>query len=787
MELIKTSSRITKKKKENTKQKSLNASDDRGPSISINLSPNCSYAETMTLKSVLRVLQDVFPQVRRRLRRSFAAPQIDLRILRAVAVEFFQDVDGAVEFVLTDVLPIIDEPTEPPYDPCIAFDVLQPPNQVGGHSHVEGANEVNCHSDTVAETKNLLLSEPKTELEMDLVTKHKNNAQPVPDMHSSLLSEPNTVVLEMDLVTKHSSNSQPDMLSLDVMLFGNSSDVNTLPMDEVLEAKMDEHKSNVHAGVHSLDLFSINSSHILYKDEMLDRELNQIGKSLETNFLQNSGTKCQFLDATSVQGHFNTNVDDTIGASECTSVVSSGAFQHIQDATECEAETKNDLNSCCMHYEEQSFGSYNCEVKIKDKSICEDNNSLPAAFANVKKFPSTHEISQDLLCRISGVQCSPLSPDDFEVHESEHLSVNGVGVLPCDNKNLSAIDELQEKVATVEDTFNIDFLNGVLEAQNKNLPFADQPPLQKTLASALNLANEMLREVKLHKERALLAKREASTASQDVLEKVEELRHMITCARATNDKKAEDIRAETFSLAYQSSELLSQLNLISGEIEKYLSIVHKLAAKFIHSLMSGKLWCEMIQAEPVIEIDISVSDASSKYASSSSSLLERSTPFVGMTETAHTNAQLVAAKEKQAEAEKEKLAKETLAHKILNKQEGIMDSLAKEASQIQKEAEKNAKLWDFLMDRGRTLDNLYGEIFDAFKDVLFLQDSVDGRMPNNTSKCSTFEKNILSGGTRHSVLNEKTTTIDEAAYRIDKKEHSDDDWEMVEDEAELLS
>ncbi|XP_042400711.1 uncharacterized protein LOC121990681 [Zingiber officinale] len=662
----------------------------------------------MTLKSVLRVLQDVFPQ-------------IDLRILRAVAVEFFQDVDGAVEFVLTDVLPIIDEPTEPPYDPCIAFDVLQPPNQVGGHSHVEGANEVNCHSDTVAETKNLLLSEPKTELEMDLVTKHKNNAQPVPDMHSSLLSEPNTVVLEMDLVTKHSSNSQPDMLSLDVMLFGNSSDVNTLPMDEVLEAKMDEHKSNVHAGVHSLDLFSINSSHILYKDEMLDRELNQIGKSLETNFLQNSGTKCQFLDATSVQGHFNTNVDDTIGASECTSVVSSGAFQHIQDATECEAETKNDLNSCCMHYEEQSFGSYNCEVKIKDKSICEDNNSLPAAFANVKKFPSTHEISQDLLCRISGVQCSPLSPDDFEVHESEHLSVNGVGVLPCDNKNLSAIDELQEKVATVEDTFNIDFLNGVLEAQNKN----------KTLASALNLANEMLREVKLHKERALLAKREASTASQDVLEKVEELRHMITCARATNDKKAEDIRAETFSLAYQSSELLSQLNLISGEIEKYLSIVHK-----IHQTL---------------------------------------------------DAQLVAAKEKQAEAEKEKLAKETLAHKILNKQEGIMDSLAKEASQIQKEAEKNAKLWDFLMDRGRTLDNLYGEIFDAFKDVLFLQDSVDGRMPNNTSKCSTFEKNILSGGTRHSVLNEKTTTIDEAAYRIDKKEHSDDDWEMVEDEAELLS
>lgn len=50
------------------------------------------------------------------------------------------------------------------------------------------------------------------------------------------------------------------------------------------------------------------------------------------------------------------------------------------------------------------------------------------------------------------------------------------------------------------------------------------------------------------------------------------------------------------------------------------------------------------------------------------------------------------AKEKQAVAEKEKLAKEILAHKILNEQEGIMDSLAKEANQIQKEAEKNAKV-----------------------------------------------------------------------------------------------
>lgn len=79
-----------------------------------------------------------------------------------------------------------------------------------------------------------------------------------------------------------------------------------------------------------------------------------------------------------------------------------------------------------------------------------------------------------------------------------------------------------------------------------------------------------------------------------------------------------------------------------------------------------------------------------------------------------------------------------------------------------------------------------GEIFDAFKDVLLLRDSVDGCMPHKTSKCSTAEKNILSGGLHHSVLDEKTTVIDDEAYCTDKKEHSDDDWEILEIEAELI-
>lgn len=56
----------------------------------------------MAFKQVFYALREVFPQV-------------DLRILKAVASQYSSDVDAAVEFVLSDVLPAVSEPTETHY------------------------------------------------------------------------------------------------------------------------------------------------------------------------------------------------------------------------------------------------------------------------------------------------------------------------------------------------------------------------------------------------------------------------------------------------------------------------------------------------------------------------------------------------------------------------------------------------------------------------------------------------------------------------------------------------
>ncbi|KAJ3703861.1 hypothetical protein LUZ61_007566 [Rhynchospora tenuis] len=78
----------------------------------------------MAFKTVFYALQDVFPQV-------------DLRILKAVASKYSSDVNSAVEFVLSDVLPAVSEsePTEKYYPLPPKFDDM---DQTHPHFGIEG-------------------------------------------------------------------------------------------------------------------------------------------------------------------------------------------------------------------------------------------------------------------------------------------------------------------------------------------------------------------------------------------------------------------------------------------------------------------------------------------------------------------------------------------------------------------------------------------------------------------------------------------------------------------------
>ncbi|OVA20065.1 Ubiquitin system component Cue [Macleaya cordata] len=283
---------------------------------------------------------------------------------------------------------------------------------------------------------------------------------------------------------------------------------------------------------------------------------------------------------------------------------------------------------------------------------------------------------------------------------------------------------------------------------------------KKTLFSAMETVIGMMKEVELQEKEAELAKEEAARGGIDILTKVEDLRQMLQHAREANDMHAGEVYGEKAILATEVRELQSRLITLSDERDKSLAILDEM-----------------------------------------SQTLE---------------ARLAAAEEMRIAAEKEKQEKEESARKALVEQELIMEKVVQESKRLQEEAEENSKLRDFLMDRGRVVDMLQGEIAVICKDVKLLKEKFDECIPISKSLSSSQTSCVLASSTSfykglisdwvpeqdqssetpkrvspassvsidHHLNNspEKKNTSDDK-----KKELLDDEWDLFEDETQLYS
>ncbi|KAK4492542.1 hypothetical protein RD792_003354 [Penstemon davidsonii] len=98
-------------------------------------------------------------------------------------------------------------------------------------------------------------------------------------------------------------------------------------------------------------------------------------------------------------------------------------------------------------------------------------------------------------------------------------------------------------------------------------------------------------------------------------------------------------------------------------------------------------------------------------------------------------------------AEQEKLEKENSALKALAEQELIMEKVVEESNTLKQLAEDNAKLEEFLLDRGRVVDMLQGEIAVICKDVRLLKQKFDENVPFSKSVSSSQTSCILASST----------------------------------------
>lgn len=211
---------------------------------------------------------------------------------------------------------------------------------------------------------------------------------------------------------------------------------------------------------------------------------------------------------------------------------------------------------------------------------------------------------------------------------------------------------------------------------------------KKTLFLAVESIICLMRDVELQEEAAEQAKLEAAKGGLDMLERVEDLKEMLQHAKEANDMHAGEVYGEKSILATEVKELQSRLLGLADERDKSLAVLDEMRQTL-----------EVRMAAAVKEIKA---------------------------------------------AEQERLEKKEVARKALADQEIIMEKVVQEANVLKQEAEENAKLRDFLVDRGRVVDTLQGEISVICQDVRLLKEKFDDRVPLRKSLCSGQTSCILA-------------------------------------------
>ncbi|KAI3869017.1 hypothetical protein MKW98_021830 [Papaver atlanticum] len=211
---------------------------------------------------------------------------------------------------------------------------------------------------------------------------------------------------------------------------------------------------------------------------------------------------------------------------------------------------------------------------------------------------------------------------------------------------------------------------------------------KKNLFAAMETVINMMKEAEFQEEKAELSKKEASLGGLDTLERVEDLRQMLQRAREANDMHAGEVYGEKSILATEMRELQSRVINLSDERDESLSILDEM-----------------------------------------NRILE---------------ARLVAAEEMRIAADKEKEERENSARELLAEQELIMEKVVQESKKLQQQVDENSKLRDFLMDRGRVVDVLQGEIAVICKDVKLLKEKFDECVPFSKSVSSSQTSCILA-------------------------------------------
>ncbi|KAM7253968.1 hypothetical protein ACFE04_031650 [Oxalis oulophora] len=246
---------------------------------------------------------------------------------------------------------------------------------------------------------------------------------------------------------------------------------------------------------------------------------------------------------------------------------------------------------------------------------------------------------------------------------------------------------------------NVDLLEEIIKDAKTNKFLIIKVNVQKTLFLAMESILDLMRNIELEEKSAEQAKEEAADAGLDIIKKVEELKEMLSHAKEANDMHSGEVYGEKSILATEVRELQTRVLSLAVERDKSLAILDE---------MRQTLEARRAEAE-----------------------------------------------ELRKAAEKEKMEKTESAQSFLAEQEAAMENVVQESKILQQEADENSKLRDFLIENGRVVDILQGEISVICQDVRLLKENFDKRVPFSKSISSSQTScKLASSGSLKSIASD---------------------------------
>ncbi|KAM0931701.1 hypothetical protein ACQ4PT_000161 [Festuca glaucescens] len=188
-----------------------------------------------------------------------------------------------------------------------------------------------------------------------------------------------------------------------------------------------------------------------------------------------------------------------------------------------------------------------------------------------------------------------------------------------------------------------------------------------------------MKEVELQEENSRLAKQNANKAHQNYLAMVEHFNQLIKNSKESNDKQAQVVGEEKCLLVALTQDLQSRLAKLSAQRDEALATVQ-----------------ECFFSYPTVQIKCEL------------------------------DARLATSMEEEATALEDIMQKEKVSLLVRKDKESTVGSIMEESRKLQKEAEENILLRGLLLDQGRLIDIMQGEISNIHANVVAMKERISG-------------------------------------------------------------